>query len=321
MSVPRCVSAACAGLIVLVGAGCAGVEVQSPAAVTAVTEPKPTGPTPAPSPTQPAPTAGPVAQSGFLEVGPVATTPHADGEWQDLACARMCEDIDFAKDDYRGYCTPGNLMALGVGIGAAAPLANTPADRSVRDWYQRRIRSETTDEFANFTNYAGQLWLVLPVGMEAAAWLGKADDGYQTDGGMYEWSNRSLRSILVGVPPMLVMYAALGSHRPDRDDSRWHPFEDVHGVSGHTFMGAVPFLTAAAMTDNDLLKGALIAGSFATGWARMDLDRHYLSQIALGWWMAYLAVRSVDRTQEERRTLLISPTFSDGVGVSLQLRY
>jgi PAP2 superfamily len=128
--------------------------------------------------------------------------------------------------------------------------------------------------------------------------------------------------MVVGVPPMLAMYAVVGSSRPDRDDSRWHPFQDLHGVSGHTFMGAVPFLTAAMMTDDPWLQAPLVAGSFLTGWARINNDRHYFSQAVLGWWMAYWACRSVDQTQGERKSCLISPSISpDCTGVAVQFRY
>src|SRR5262249_55099186 len=140
-------------------------------------------------------------------------------------------------------------------------------------------------------------------------------------GGVYEWANRSLRAITVGFPPVVVLYGVLGSGRPDRGDSRWHPFQDIHGVSGHTFTGAVPFLTAAAMTDNLLLKAGLFAGSWLTGWSRLHNDRHYFSQIAIGWWMAYLAARCVDHTQDAHQTLTIGPTYLDGPGVAVQLRY
>jgi hypothetical protein len=236
--------------------------------------------------------------------------------------AGLWGDLDLAVDDYRNYYSPRGLGGLALGIGLAAPLANTQADIAVRNWYQDKIRSSAANRAADVITYAGQLWLVLPVGLEAAAWMGHAADDYRTDGGLYEWSNRCLRSILVGVPPMVSLYVILGSSRPDRHDSAWHPFEDIHGVSGHTFMGALPFLTAAAMTDNNLLKGSLFLGSFLTGWARINNDRHYLSQVALGWWMACLSVTSVDETNWARRSWSIAPTWvSDGPGVAVQFRY
>jgi membrane-associated phospholipid phosphatase len=121
---------------------------------------------------------------------------------------------------------------------------------------------------------------------------------------------------------MLLLGAVLGSSRPKGNDSHWPFYHDANGVSGHTFMGAVPFLTAAAMTENQFLKVPLFLGSFLTGWARINDDRHFFSQVALGWWMAYLAVRTVDDTQADLRSYSITPTFSpDGAGVALQIRY
>lgn len=245
--------------------------------------------------------------------------------WDDtMNSARLRADRDFGlmKEDYREYYGLSNLASLAIGVGIAAPIANTSADQSIRDWYQRRIRGETTDEFAQVMEYAGQLWLVLPVGMEMAAMMGKTDADSMNDGGMQEWSNRSLRAVLVGSPLMVAMYGVLGASRPDRQDSHWDPFNDFHGVSGHTFMGAVPFLTAAAMTDNVYCKIPLVAGSFLTGWARLNDDKHYFSQALLGWWMACCSVHCVSDTQTEHKSYQFGPTLvGDGPGVALQIRY
>jgi hypothetical protein len=245
--------------------------------------------------------------------------------WDDaMNSARLRADRDFGlmKEDCRDYYGLSNLGSLAIGVGIAAPIANTSADQSIRDWYQRRIRGETTDEFAQVIEYAGQLWLVLPVGMEMAAMMGKTDADSMNDGGMREWSNRSLRAVLVGSPLMVAMYSVLGASRPDRHDSHWDPFNDFHGVSGHTFMGAVPFLTAAAMTDNVYCKIPLVAGSFLTGWARLNDDKHYFSQALLGWWMACCSVHCVSDTQSEHKSYQFGPALvGDGPGVALQIRY
>jgi len=234
---------------------------------------------------------------------------------------RMKRDIDLSLEDYQNYYTGKNLGLLALGIGLAAPVANTSADQSIRHWYQRHVRGETSDEFAQVAGYGGEFWLILPVCVEAAALAGKVDEDYTNNSFLYEWSNRSLRSIMVGAPPMLALYVILGSSRPDRENSNWHPFQDIHGVSGHTFMGAVPFLTAAEMVDDPLLKYSLVAGSFLTGWARLNNDRHYMSQIGLGWWMAYLAVRRVDETEAAHKAYTLLPTCGEGPGVGVLFRF
>jgi hypothetical protein len=268
--------------------------------------------------------------SGAAEASPVTDVMVAAGageedwlkDWARGFWSRTQDDICLSCEDYRHYYTMGNLAALGAGIAVAAPLANTSVDMDIHHWYQRHVRGETTDEWAQVANYAGEFWIVLPVAMQAAALSGCAPEDFRFDSGLYEWSNRTLRATLVGAPPMLAMYVILGASRPDRENSRWHPFQDVHGVSGHTFMGAIPFLTAAAMTDNEWLKVPLVAGSFITGWSRINDDRHFFSQMALGWWMAFLAVERVNDTQLAWKAVTVGPGFTpDGPGVVLQLRY
>src|SRR5438552_5280612 len=55
---------------------------------------------------------------------------------------RFDSDVNLARDDFRQFYSPLILGELGLGIGAAAPLANTSADRTVRNWYQQRIKRE-----------------------------------------------------------------------------------------------------------------------------------------------------------------------------------
>jgi hypothetical protein len=49
---------------------------------------------------------------------------------------------------------------------------------------------------------------------------------------------------------------------------------------------------------------------------------HYLSQVWLGWWLAYLACDAVNATQHGDDRLLIAPIAApDTVGASLMYRY
>jgi membrane-associated phospholipid phosphatase len=235
---------------------------------------------------------------------------------------KVCLDWDLGKADFSHFYSWPNLGLVALGVGAAAPVANTRADESIQHWYQSRGRTRGLTAVANAANYAGECWVAVPLGLEAVALFGPDRGDYTMDGGLYEWSNRSLRAAAVGYPTVLVLFVALGAKRPE-EDSSWHPFRDVHGVSGHTFIGAVPFLTAAAMTDDPYLKAPLLLGSMATGWSRIYLDRHYFSQVALGWWLAYLSVRAVDTTQAGRKSsFTFTPTVGpDGAGVLFQVRF
>ena len=113
-----------------------------------------------------------------------------------------------------------------------------------------------------------------------------------------DWGQRSLRSLLVGGPPMLALQVLTGGSRPGESDaqSKWKPLEDDNGVSGHSFMGAIPFLSAAKMANNAWLKAGFYAASTLPALSIND-DDHYPSQAFLGWWLAYLAASAVNRSQ------------------------
>jgi hypothetical protein len=237
--------------------------------------------------------------------------------------SRLDDDIDLCLEDYSRFYSWQNLGLVAAGVAVAAPIANTKADQSFRNWYQHRIYDSRLNSTADAYNYAAQLWVVIPVGLEAWALAGKAGDNYAFDGCIYEWANRSLRAAAVGYPTVLALFVTLGAKRADQNNSYWHPFNDVHGVSGHAFIGAVPFLTAAAMTDNPCYQVPLVLGSMVEGWDRIHMDRHYLSQVIQGWWLAYLSVKAVDMTQSiHRSNWTICPTVSpEGAGMMLQIKF
>ncbi|HYW78759.1 MAG TPA: phosphatase PAP2 family protein, partial [Thermoguttaceae bacterium] len=131
------------------------------------------------------------------------------------------------------------------------------------------------------------------------------------------------RGYLVGAPSLLLMQFTLGASRPGETSvgSQWKPFTDDNAVSGHAFIGAVPFLTAAGMTDNPWLKGGLYVCSTFTGWSRINDHYHYLSQVGLGWWMAYLSCRAVQQTNGDEENLTFAPLVTpDMVGGCVMMR-
>ena len=138
-----------------------------------------------------------------------------------------------------------------------------------------------------------------------------------------EFGDRTTRALLVGGPPLLALQYLTGGGRPSayEDESYWRPFRGSHGASGHAFMGAVPFLTLAGMTDDPLAKCFFYACSPWTGVTRINDNVHYLSQVWLGWWMAYLACDAVNKTEKGKGPLLITPLCTPemtGVGLIYQ---
>lgn len=224
--------------------------------------------------------------------------------------------------DYRHYYRWSTACDLGWAIALSAPLANTSLDEDFRHWYQRDVRSSGSDDLSSFWRPWGEGKIFIP------AWAGLAVVGHLWEErplatAVGRFGDRTTRAYLVGAPPMLLMQFALGASRPGETShgSYWKPFDDTNAVSGHAFIGAVPFLTAARMTDRPAIKGALILLSTLPSWSRVNDDRHYLSQVCLGWYMAHLAVRAVDQTEDDRKPIRVVPiatTQMTGLGLVIE---
>lgn len=223
-------------------------------------------------------------------------------------------------EDQKNFYSWESIKKLAIGFGIAAVIANTQADREFHEVYQDDIRSSGTDSFSNMTKKFGEGSMTIPI------YAGAAIAGdllfYEQIPLVGEWGNRSLRTTGVGFPLMLLMQRVTGAERPENDSSsKWTPWKNDHGVSGHAFMGAIPFISAAKMTDQPLLKAGLYIGSTLTGWSRINSDSHFISQAALGWWMAYLAASAVDATNLDTPDFTLSPVIiGDGVGMGIELR-
>ncbi|MGA1870616.1 MAG: hypothetical protein ACMUJM_18940 [bacterium] len=219
------------------------------------------------------------------------------------------------SEDYANFYSFENSWKLAMGVSVAGVLANTTADREIQDWYQDSYKSKGTDSFSKAMNVFGNGMITIPVFLGFAL-LPELADNSQLGSASGEWGRNSLRAILVGTPPMFLMQRALGASRPNETDSHWRFFHDDNGVSGHSFMGAIPFLTSAHMTDNPFLKCALYLGSTLPGISRINDDKHYFSQAALGWWMAYLASSSEEGVK--RDDVVIAPAvIQNSIGVMM----
>ncbi|HUT89984.1 MAG TPA: phosphatase PAP2 family protein [Thermoguttaceae bacterium] len=228
--------------------------------------------------------------------------------------------------DHLNYYSTRSVLLLGAGFGAASLMAHTSLDEDVyaevhwsvwhgghRDW-RERLRP---------TKCLGDGRFALPV--FAGAWLaGELLEEAPFADVVGDWGERSLRTVLVGGPPMLLMQRATGASRPGESDSgsQWRPFQDSNGVSGHAFVGAVPFLCAAKMTDEMPFKAAFYAASLLPGVQRIMGEKHYLSQAFLGWTMAYVAATAVDRTEHADRNVSVLPLIGDDeVGAAVEYRW
>jgi membrane-associated phospholipid phosphatase len=227
------------------------------------------------------------------------------------------------RSDYQNFYSWPSLRNLLLGAGVAAVMANTRIDTDFHEWYQGDVQSRGSNHWADFWRPIGDGWYAIPA-VAGAALIGECFADYRPMGVLGEFGGRATRAYLVGAPPLLVMQRALGGGRPAYgESSHWDSFEGsvAHGVSGHAFMGAVPFLTAANMVENPWAKGALFACSAMPAWSRVNDDRHYLSQVLMGWWLAYLSCAAVDETSQADRRFSVTPIITpemNGMGIVYQ---
>src|SRR3990172_1396025 len=178
----------------------------------------------------------------------------------------------------------------------------------------RSIEAVKTD-FGNF--YLNRANLTkLGIGVAGAAvWLHNST--------MEEWAQKSFRATVVGGPALLFLATAIGADRPTEGDSHWKPFQNIHGVSGHAFIGGIPFITAAKMSENPYQKAIFYGLSTVTGLSRINDDRHYFSQVALGWYLAYWSCAAVEKgnDRQEGRVHVQFAAVPKGIGITVQKRY
>jgi len=218
------------------------------------------------------------------------------------------------------YLDRGNLTKLGIGVGVAAVFANTEMDQYIRDKYQSSTRSHVTDQATKIFNISGtELALIaVPVYVGtygAGLWLHNPT--------MVEWARKSVRATVVGGPALVFLATATGGDRPTEGDSNWGAFNNFHGVSGHTYFSAVPFITAAKMSDNPYQKAIFYGLSTLTGLGRINDDKHYFSQVALGWYIAYLSCAVVEKgsdRREGRMRVQLAPV-PKGIAITVQKEY
>lgn len=211
--------------------------------------------------------------------------------------------------DFSRHFQNENLIYLGDSILAAGVLANTGMDRSFSDHWQTDIRTKGTDNFFKPFNNIGSLSVYFfPIYLTSMS-VGHLREHTLMGNVAYAWGYRSLRTYILGGIQQVILTNLLGGGRPSNNaDSKWQPFRYCTGVSGHSFAGAIPFITAAQMAEPPLLKYGLYVISTLPGFARVNKNAHYLSQAFLGWTLAFLSARSVYQTDLER-----NPTFQVGV--------
>jgi len=199
-------------------------------------------------------------------------------------------------EDIKSFYTEETFFDLFIGFSVAGVMANTPIDQKIANYYQDHIRSKETDELsAIFKKFGGNKELAIVFGTGLT--VGYLLEDTKIGDFVFDLSANVARSIIVGLPIMLFGQVLTGADRPcSGNGSAWHPFQNDHGVSGHAYMGAVPFLATAYMFNSPLIKIPLYFGSTLTGLSRINDNKHYTSQVLLGWLVAWTACVAVNNT-------------------------
>lgn len=276
-------------------------------------------------------------------LGPECPADLQPQTWQERCMAvhdALTEQACRVPTDFHNMYLSRNALWVGLAIGGSAVAANTHADRGARDWYRDRVHGSRIDDVARNGTYLGDWWVVVPVVLGASIGGHMCPESH-TATTIAEWGDRSGRALLVGAPAIGVMALVAGGNGPSNDDSRWHfPGHPPKGkdllkfrtgdlfdrgyeaASLRSYLGAVPFLTAASMSENRALKALFVAGSFVPTWADFHDDRHYLSQALLGWSIAFLATHSVNQTEGTFRRVQFAPmALPQGPGMGVEIQY
>ena len=228
--------------------------------------------------------------------------------------------------DYRSFYSRRNLPVFAALIGLGAYFANTEIDQNILEHVQDNITFHQNDEYQEFVEeyrFFGEGYLLIPVYF-GTSMVGKyLLSEYEIAERVGQWADRSFRGVVLGTPPLLFSQYIIGASRPGEsaEGSEWQFFNDSNGVSGHAFMGAIPFISAAEMTDDPIAKSLLYVVSALPALSRVTENDHYPSQAILGWSLACVACRSVSQTERGSGAFELQPWISNagvGLGVNIQ---
>ncbi len=245
------------------------------------------------------------------------------------ACSAFAGEWGRLKTDYRNCYSRDSLYNLLAATGLHAVISNTSMDQHFRNWYQDDVRSRESDNLSSFFKGFGEgaFWIPIMGATDFVYRYGQSADWFARPTTCWgEFASRTTRTYLVGGPTILLGQVILGCSRPsdyEAHHSAWRPFNDNNSFSGHAFIGATPFLVAAHMSERRWCKVAFFALSTFPAWTRINDDDHYLSQAILGWYVSYLAVRAVHKTEGvwQKRGLTVFPlVYGDTAGIGFTYR-
>jgi hypothetical protein len=232
--------------------------------------------------------------------------------------------FDTVKKDYGEFYSSDRLIRAGIVFAGGAVFANTDLDQNIQDHYQENIRSDKTDEFSKVFKTFGEGKYLITISL-----ITTLTSRYMETSGersaVGRWGENTLRAYLVGGPATLLTQQLTGASRPEESTSgsKWKPFSDSNGVSGHAFIGSVPFITIAKMNDdNTFVKYLFYTMSTFTAISRVNDNSHYFSQAVLGWYLGYEASDAVSDVNSEKKLVAFRPYIgADSYGITMNMKW
>ncbi len=241
-----------------------------------------------------------------VELAPLPALPDAESlapkplgpPWAGSRFPRVSRAWHKLLSDEQNFYECESLVCITAAFGAGALMANTGFDTTVQEAWQRSVAPTDVGKFFSGCKDIGEGRYALAA-FGAAGAAGLLFEGRPTGDILGEWGSRSLRIFVVGAPPVYLLQLATGASRPGEGSagSQWHFYNDNNGVSGHAFVGAIPFLAAADMVESPWAKGGLYVCSTFVAFSRINDNAHYPSQAFLGWYLAWASAVAVDRTE------------------------
>lgn len=223
------------------------------------------------------------------------------------------------KSDYQNFYDSESLWRAAKVYAVGGLMANTNIDTEFQRWHQDTVLSGTSEDIARVSKLFGEKSILVPISLAAASM-----QLYDSDSATGNWGERTMRAYLVGGPAMYAVQLLTGGSRPkdEYQDAKWRPFNDNNGVSGHSFVGAVPFITLAQSEGlAPWQKNLAYLASGLSAWSRIHDDAHYLSQAMLGWYMAWESVNSVNADKMATWYEVHPYAFYDGLGIGLSVKW
>ena len=188
-----------------------------------------------------------------------------------------------------------SFLLLGGGIAASALLAYSGADEKIESWHVQRVKGRRSDAASQVLHEYGERFWFLYWALLAAV------DRFAVSTALTRHARSTFAAMAIGLPMLWSTQRALGAARPSdgKHGPRFAPFADDNAASGHAFISAAPWLVALRRCPQPWAKALCALAVPWVGWSRLNDRKHYLGQILLGGWIAYLATGAVTEPDEE----------------------